>query len=107
MSWMFSRRYEFRYMLNHSRLQAVLSAMAPYTEPDESFHSSIRSLYLDTPDFRRIPRSLEGPVYPEKVRIRSYGREGEQDQVFVELEKKYRHVVYKRRLTMPQRTAMR
>lgn len=42
--------------------------------PDEYSHSSIRNLYLDTPDFRLIRRSLEKPVYKEKLRLRSYGR---------------------------------
>ena len=71
-------------------------------QPDEYSHSSIRNLYLDTPDFRLIRRSLERPVYKEKLRIRSYGRAGIGDTVFVELKKKYRSVVYKRRLSMPQ-----
>ena len=45
-------------------------------EPDQYSHSSIRNLYLDTPDFRLICRSLEKPVYKEKLRVRSYGRAG-------------------------------
>lgn len=63
--------------------------------PDEYSHSSIRNLYLDTPDFRLIRRSLERPVYKEKLRIRSYGPAGMEDPVYVELKNKYRSVVYK------------
>ena len=80
--------------------------MAPYMEPDEYSHSSIRNLYLDTPDFRLIRRSLERPVYKEKLRVRSYRRAGLEEPVFVELKKKYGSVVYKRRLAMPQREAL-
>ena len=76
--------------------------MAPYMVPDEYNHSSIRNLYLDTPDFRLIRRSLEKPIYKEKLRVRSYGRAEEHAQVFVELKKKYRSVVYKRRISIPQ-----
>ena len=99
---MIFQRYELKYLLNFRQLQAVLEAMAPHMVPDEYSHSSIRNLYLDTPDFRLIRRSLERPVYKEKLRVRSYGRVGEQEPVFVELKKKYFSVVYKRRISLLQ-----
>lgn len=103
---MIFQRYEFKYQMDLRQLQAVLAAMTPYMVPDEYSHSSIRNLYLDTPDFRLIRRSLEGPVYKEKLRVRSYGRAGKDTPVFVELKKKYRSVVYKRRIALPQRQAL-
>lgn len=103
---MIFQRYELKYILNFRQLQAVLDAMEPHMVPDEYSHSSIRNLYLDTPDFRLIRRSLERPVYKEKLRIRSYDRAGEQDPVFVELKKKYHSVVYKRRISLPQDQTM-
>lgn len=103
---MIFQRYEFKYLLDTRQLQAVLAAMAPHMVPDEYSHSSIRNLYLDTPDFRLIRRSLEKPVYKEKLRIRSYGRAGTDEKVFVELKKKYRSVVYKRRISLPQDQAL-
>lgn len=99
---MIFQRYELKYLMNFRQLQIVLDAMEPYMVPDEYSHSSIRNLYLDTPDFRLIRRSLERPIYKEKLRMRSYGRAGEHDPVFVELKKKYRSVVYKRRISIPQ-----
>lgn len=103
---MIFQRYEFKYLMDTRQLQAVLAAMAPHMVPDEYSHSSIRNLYLDTPDFRLIRRSLEKPVYKEKLRVRSYGRAGAETSVFVELKKKYRSVVYKRRISMPQDQAL-
>lgn len=100
------QRYELKYLMDTRQLQAVQAAMAPHMVPDEYSHSSIRNLYLDTPDFRLIRRSLEKPVYKEKLRIRSYGRAGGAEKVFVELKKKYRSVVYKRRVSMPQDQAL-
>ena len=99
---MIFQRYELKYVLNLRQLQAVLDAMEPHMVPDEYSHSSIRSLYLDTPDFRLIRRSLERPVYKEKLRVRSYGPAGEHDALFVGLKKKYQSVVYKRRISLPQ-----
>ena len=90
----FARR-EFKYLLTRQQQQIILSAMHPYMVPDEYAHSSIRNLYLDTPDFHLIRRSLEAPVYKKKIRIRSYGRAKAEESVFVELKKKYRSVVYK------------
>lgn len=100
------QRYEFKYLLSWHQQQMVLAAMEPYMVPDEYRHSSIRNLYLDTPDFRLIRRSLEKPVYKEKLRVRSYGQASEDAPVFVELKKKYRSVVYKRRISIPQSQAL-
>ena len=104
---MIFQRYEFKYLMDARQLQAVLAAMAPHMVPDEYSHSSIRNLYLDTPDFRLIRRSLEKPVYKEKLRVRSYGRAGREAAVFVELKKKFLSVVYKRRISMPQNQVLR
>ena len=104
---MIFRRYELKYLMMRRQRDQLLSAAERYLVPDEFSHSSIRNLYLDTPDFRLIRRSLEGPVYKEKLRVRSYGRAGRTAPVFVELKKKYRSVVYKRRLSLPQDQAMR
>lgn len=103
---MIFQRYESKYLMTLSQQQTVLAAMRPYMEPDVYSHNSIRNLYLDTPDFRLIRRSLERPVYKEKLRIRSYGRAENTDMVFVELKKKYRSVVYKRRISLPQDQAL-
>ncbi len=100
------QRYEFKYLMDFRQMQAVLAAMAPHMVPDEYSHSSIRNLYLDTPDYRLIHRSLEKPIYKEKLRVRSYGQAGEHKPVFVELKKKYFSVVYKRRISIPQDEAM-
>ena len=100
------QRYELKYLMTTGQQQAILAAMEPHMEPDQYNHSSIRNLYLDTPDFRLIRRSLEKPVYKEKLRVRSYGRAGAGDPVFVELKKKFRSVVYKRRISMAQDQAL-
>lgn len=95
------QRYEFKYLLTRDQQARLLAAAGERLRPDPYSHSSIRNLYLDTPDFRLIRRSLEKPVYKEKLRLRSYGRAEGEHPVFMELKKKYRSVVYKRRLTLP------
>lgn len=99
------KRYEYKYLLSTEQYQAVLSAMASYMQQDKFGRTTIRNLYCDTDNYRLIRRSIEGPVYKEKLRIRSYGRAGQEDTVFVEVKKKYQSVVYKRRLSLPQNVA--
>ncbi len=96
------KRYEIKYLLTRQQKQAVLQAMQPYMKLDQYGRTTIRNIYYDTDTYRLIRRSLEKPVYKEKLRIRSYQAAAPEDLVFVELKKKYKSVVYKRRLTLPE-----
>ncbi len=93
-------RYELKYLLDAEQYKAVLLAMQGNVKPDNYGKSRICNLYFDTPDYRIIRRSLEKPIYKEKLRLRSYGIAKEDSKIFAELKKKYRSVVYKRRETM-------
>lgn len=99
------RRYEIKYLMSCRQQDAVLRAMEPYMARDEYGRSQVRNIYYDTPDFRLIRESMDKPVYKEKLRVRSYGYPKAGDPVFLELKKKYKDVVYKRRISMPQAQA--
>jgi SPX domain protein involved in polyphosphate accumulation len=73
--------------------------------PDAFPTSSIRNIYFDTPDKLLIRRSMDKPLYKEKIRLRSYGTSDDASEVFVELKKKYNDVVYKRRVSMNYKEA--
>ncbi len=100
------KRYELKYILSAAQKESVLAAMAGRMRLDGYGRTTIRNLYFDTENYRLIRRSLEKPVYKEKLRIRSYRQIAPGEQVFVELKKKYKKVVYKRRLTMPEQEAI-
>ena len=100
------KRYEMKYMLTKEQKEIVLREMAQYMKPDEYGRSTICNIYFDTPDYQLIRHSLEKPVYKEKLRVRSYGPATEDGTVFVELKKKYKGVVYKRRISAKQKDAM-
>ena len=95
------RRYELKYLMDSEQQRSVQKALKEHMSPDRFSHSSIRNIYLDTEDFLLARRSIEKPLYKEKLRFRSYGAAGPDDNVYVELKKKYDGVVYKRRLSMP------
>lgn len=100
------QRYEIKYILNRSQKAALLEVMEPYMRLDQYGRTTIRNIYYDTPNYRLIRRSIEQPIYKEKLRIRSYRQVAPGGDVFVELKKKCKKVVYKRRLAMPIHEAM-
>ena len=83
------KRYEMKYMMTRQQKRKVLEAMFPYMKLDTYGHTIIRNIYLDTDNYRLVRRSIEKPVYKEKLRIRSYTQVQPQDKVFIELKKKY------------------
>ena len=97
---MIFQRYELKYMLTAEQKQKLLRLMRDKMQLDDYGRSSIRNIYYDTRDFRLVRRSIEKPVYKEKMRIRSYGPFSEARSVFVEIKKKYKGIVYKRRVIM-------
>lgn len=100
------QRYEIKYMLTQAQKQKILGAMEPYMALDSYGRTSIRNIYFDTDSYRLIRRSIEKPVYKEKLRIRSYSQANPESAVFVELKKKYGDLVCKRRLSLPEAQAM-
>lgn len=99
------KRYELKYMLTLEQKQRIVEVMNNYMALDKYGRTTIRNIYFDTDNFRLIRRSIEKPAYKEKLRIRSYTKTDADSPVFVELKKKYKSVVYKRRLSMEQRKA--
>ena len=100
------KRYELKYMLTPLQKEKILEAMFPHMELDKYGRTTIRNIYFDTDNYRLIRRSIEKPVYKEKIRIRSYSQATADSTVFVELKKKYEKVVYKRRLPLCEADAM-
>lgn len=99
-------RTEKKYRLSHAQYEKILSMLAGRMEVDGYGKSQISSLYLDTPNRQLIDRSLEKPLYKEKLRLRQYGSdEGDQALVFIELKKKFKGVVYKRRVMLSRAAA--
>lgn len=94
------RRYELKYLITLSQKEKILREMAPRMRMDRYGRATVRNIYYDTEDYRLIRRSVEKPVFKEKLRVRSYSQVSEGERVFVELKRKYEGVVYKRRLPL-------
>ena len=100
------QRYELKYLMTKEQKAAALQEMEAHLTPDPYGRTTIRNLYYDTPDYRMIRQSIDRPVYKEKLRVRSYEQTEQDSTVFVELKKKYKSVVYKRRLSLSYQQAL-
>lgn len=98
-------RHEMKFLLNMQQRCFLERAIQGRMRPDEHGESTICNVYFDTPDYLLVRRSLERPVYKEKIRMRSYGPAYGDDAVFLELKKKYDGIVYKRRITLSLKEA--
>lgn len=101
------QRYETKYLLTEKQAAQLLDAAGDMLLRDKYGDYTICNIYLDTDDFFFIQHSLDKPVYKEKLRVRSYGNVSGDDTVFFEIKKKFRGVVYKRRITIPCNEAER
>ncbi|WP_101910672.1 polyphosphate polymerase domain-containing protein [Marasmitruncus massiliensis] len=99
------KRYEKKYLLSEQQYATLHKELESRMTVDQYGRHTICNLYFDTDSFELIRASLDKPVYKEKLRLRSYGVPSQDDTVFIELKKKYKGVVYKRRVPITLREA--
>lgn len=98
-------RYEHKHLLNQETFELFVQTVSrrmeldPYNEGGGLY--TISNLYYDTADDFLIRRSLSKPVYKEKLRLRSYAAAAPDSKVYLEIKKKYRGAVNKRRVSLP------
>ena len=94
-------RYEHKYLLDRETYEKVIPIIERHMELDAYNEGrkpyTFANIYYDTGDDYLIRHSLESPEYKEKLRLRSYGVPGKKSTVFLEIKKKYRGLVNKRR----------
>lgn len=98
-------RVEKKYIMSRDIYDNLRVALSPFMEEDEYGEHTICNIYYDTPDSLLIRRSIEKPVYKEKLRLRSYGIPSLDSKVFLEVKKKYKKVVNKRRIQLSLKEA--
>lgn len=94
-------RYEKKFIIDDDTCNMLKEEFSKYMEADSHSRDgaiyTISNIYYDTPDNELIRRSIEKPVYKEKLRLRSYGTVPLDAKVFLEIKKKYNGLVNKRR----------
>jgi hypothetical protein len=91
-------RIEKKYLLTEKQKNNLLKIIDKNIEKNDYFFSEIRNIYFDNSENELIRQSIEKPLYKEKVRIRSYGKPNIEDNIFLEIKKKFNGIVYKRRI---------
>lgn len=94
------QRYEKKYLVSELKYCLLRQYLKDKMMIDKYGEADICNIYFDTPNHLLIRKSLEKEVYKEKLRLRSYGTPQEGDTVYAELKKKYKGIVYKRRVKM-------
>ncbi len=100
------KRHEMKYMLTYEQYEKLKILMKNHMQLDKYGKNLISNLYFDTNDFLLIRRSIEKPCYKEKLRVRGYAKVNHDSNVFIELKKKYKGIVYKRRIIAPHDQAL-
>ncbi len=94
-------RYEKKFIISDDIYHLIKHKLEEYMEVDEYSRNgefyTICNIYYDTLDNEIVRKSIERPVYKEKLRLRSYGVVGPKDKVYLEIKKKFNGCVNKRR----------
>lgn len=94
-------RVEHKYLMSTKQAHQFYEQIEQYIQEDIYPFYSLYNIYYDSDDYRMISHSVEGPLYKEKLRIRSYGDIRNNAYVYAEMKKKYNGIVYKRRIQIP------
>jgi SPX domain protein involved in polyphosphate accumulation len=97
-------RHENKYRLDERTFALLQARLSEYMLTDayneQKYTYQICNIYYDTDDDFLIRTSLSKPTYKEKLRLRSYGTPKGDAKVYVEIKKKLKGVVNKRRSAM-------
>lgn len=99
------KRGEKKFLLDSTRYNEFLSLLEGKMKIDQYGRHTILNIYCDNKSAESIHKSISKPVYKEKLRLRSYGVPDDDTQVFLEIKKKYKGVVYKRRAQIDYKQA--
>lgn len=90
-------RVEKKYLLTKFNYDLLLKKLGNNIIEDRYGLMTISNIYYDTNSFELIRNSIEKPQFKEKLRLRTYNLDYKDKEVYIELKKKYKGIVYKRR----------
>ncbi len=99
------KRYEVKLLLSPTQYEKIKDELFDKIYEDEYGMTTIQSLYYDTPSNLLVRRSLEKPIFKEKLRLRSYGLAKDDYKLYLEIKRKYEGIVYKRRISLNKKDA--
>lgn len=99
-------RYEAKFLVTDKQAYQLLNRIKEYVIKDEycrtADYYTIANIYYDNLTHDIIRHSTSKPFFKEKFRVRIYGRTiNDETLAYVELKKKYKGKVTKRRISLP------
>lgn len=97
------RRTENKYLLEPDQWRPMLTLLRENMQSDafdDGDGYNVCNIYYDNANNTLIRASVSKPLYKEKLRVRSYGVPDDGSKVYVEVKKKTKGVVSKRRISM-------
>ena len=91
-------RIEKKFRMTPEQYRQLLPVLESHMERDSYGETRVHNIFYDTPDLYLIRRSVERPLFKEKLRLRSYGIPTEESKVYVEIKRKLNGIGYKRRI---------
>ena len=85
-------RVEKKYIISEEQYHVLLGEIRQHLQEDKYYRSEVFNIYFDTDNYDLITKSIDHPLFKEKVRARSYGG---YDKVFLEIKTKIRGLAYR------------
>lgn len=99
------QRIEKKYLIDEEKYKQIIKKILPFIKEDAFFNYLVANIYFDTEDSDIIRKSIEKPVFKEKLRLRGYGTPKSNSKVFLEIKRKFNGVVSKRRISLTLKEA--
>ena len=99
-------RCEQKYFIPNNKYKVLKKKINDKLEKDEYFKETIYNVYFDNIDNRLLNKSLDKPLYKEKIRLRSYEIPKKDSTVFLEIKKKFLESGNKRRVNISYNEAL-
>ncbi|MCD4698175.1 MAG: polyphosphate polymerase domain-containing protein [Bacteroidales bacterium] len=88
-------RFEYKYIVHSKYLSPLRETITPFLELDQFAEAgsnnqyTVRSIYFDTPAYDFYYEKVEGIKNRKKVRLRGYDQHDLDEEVFLEIKRKY------------------
>lgn len=98
-------RSELKFLVDMEQYKSLIKALQSHVECDDFGNEDgfyrVSSLYFDTDDYRFYFEHMNGIPFRQKLRLRVYNDVTLSDIAFLEIKKKFKGIVSKRRVALP------
>lgn len=94
------QRIEKKYILDKEKYEKLMEKLNGKLDDNEYPNSTILNIYFDTDNYDLAIKSIQKPIFKEKIRLRSYNVPNDDSMLFLEAKRKYKGIIGKRRIAI-------